>query len=1125
MTERDQPAVDISEGELRYHPVVGDIESLVRNDAVRRLLVVGTSVPRGVDHRRTQVRLSSTEEPGLASGLYWFRLDQEVAVLTVDGPVAPGSPTRATWDAPDHDPLINAYGWWCEWWDDAVEVPAPAFDIGDDVVTVPDGQEAKIRGRRFVASTWNYVVRVEGRTVNLGESKLTRPDIDDDPDDWTRRPPGDARRFAATLTRAKLGHELTDTVFSFRATRTIFRPYQFRPVIRLLETGRLRLLIADEVGLGKTIEAGLVWTELDARRLANRVLVVCPSMLVPKWRREMEERFNFELTELDREGLDDLLERVESDRLPGRFHTVCSIERIRVWSGLDRLAELAPRFDLVIVDEAHIFRNAGTKSNALGALLSDWADALVFLSATPLNLGNADLYNLLELLAPGEFDDPAVLEARLAPNAVLNRVATSLLDRQITNVARVGWLAELGGLTFGAAIVGRPEFADLVRLLSNDGLTHSEIAEAKRLVASLHALSAVVTRTRKVEVEDRKAMREARPIEVEWTDEEAEFYVAFEQWQRERARRRGMPVGFVTQMPLRLASTCLPAARQRVLDSNFEPGDDLDADARPPDETDVVDDDAPPPDVIDAARAIPDGCDSKFDAFLDPLLSIVGHGRQVIVFTFSRAALSYLEERLRSHVSLTVLHGGVVKADRENTMRRFRAGDYQVMLASRVASEGLDFEFCSAVVNYDLPWNPMEVEQRIGRIDRIGQTEDKVLILNFHTPGTIETDIIQRVHERIGVFTDSIGELEPILQSAMSDLKRAMLDFELSPDQRDRRIDEVLTAIEERRQTLDEVENATSYLTSTDQVEIDGLEDDLLANGRYVGQPELVLLVQDWAQRDPNARCSVSDDGLRLTVRGTAGLAADLIGVQAAGERSALELDSIARRLRDEHDLVLSLDQESARVTGLPLLSATHPLVRAALRVPGHRQLRFADLTITTSDVPEGEYLVLFSLARWTGARPSTELWTAAVDTGSRSRKPNTAVGAAVLASLAGAEINDGRSQRPRNDLAQHVDVVIEHMLERQNTEEQTRLEANDALIETRRISLEETHKRKCQQIERRITTARARGNTSVIRMFDGQLATQARLLAEEVARLDAQRQGAMEVEHLAVATVTVGAY
>ena len=116
--------------------------------------------------------------------------------------------------------------------------------------------------------------------------------------------------------------------------------------------------------------------------------------------------------------------------------------------------------------------------------------------------------------------------------------------------------------------------------------------------------------------------------------------------------------------------------------------------------------------------------------------------------------------------------------------RDFRSGAFEILLASRVASEGLDFEFCAAVVNYDLPWNPMEVEQRIGRIDRIGQVEKKIGVLNFHTPGTIETDIIERVMERIGIFEHGIGELEPIFDAQWKGVESLLSDFALDPEQR-----------------------------------------------------------------------------------------------------------------------------------------------------------------------------------------------------------------------------------------------------------------------------------------------------------------------------------------------------
>ena len=1102
--------------DLLYRPVLGDIGDVILTERPIRALFIGEEV-HDASALVDESRYLEGDGVDLPTGVYTFAVDGSVMMLAVSVGAAPGAPCMSNWSAPDDDPLVMAYGWFCHLWELAAEVPKPSFNVGDEVVTVPQGQEAVVRSRTFDHGAWWYEVRTEGRTVTFQESKLRTPDLDDDPAVWIGREPADVGRWAATLTRAKLRERLTDTVFSFRATRTIFRPYQFRPVMRLLSTGSLRLLIADEVGLGKTIEAGLVWTELDARRQAGRVLVVCPSMLVPKWKAEMDERFGYDLRELDRAGLDDLLDRVEADRLPSRFHAVCSIERLRVWDGLQRLAEISPRFDLVIVDEAHAFRNSGTRSHTLGALLSDWADALVFLSATPLNLGNEDLYNLLELLAPGEFDDRHTLEQRLEPNAVLNRISSTFFDHGVTNEKRRSWLRSIPALAFGPAVSGRPEFSELDSLLAEPVLEPAQVARAKRLISQLHALAAVVCRTRKVEIQDRKAVREAHPIDVEWTDTEWAFYTAFDAWQRASALKRGLPVGFVTQMPLRLASTCLPAARDKVLSRRSTWNDDYIGGAD--DEDWEADDIAPPPELIELARSMGD-VDTKFDAFVSALLPIVSAGRRVLVFTFSRAALAYLRRRLDGVVRANEMHGDIAKDDRHDVMRRFRNHEFDVLLASRVASEGLDFEFCSAVVNYDLPWNPMEVEQRIGRIDRFGQEEDKILVLNFHTPGTIETDIIERVHRRIGVFTDSIGELEPILQSRVSELRRTMFDFSLTDEQRERRLDEVLAAIEEQRLSREDVETAASYLSSTDGNEIDGLEADLVSHGRYVGQPELVRLLGDWTAIAGAPQPRVVASGRRMVLRGNPQMEVHLRGVQAAGERSGSELEAIARSLRDEEDVALCLDQELARRTGEPILSATHPLVRGALRVPGYTQSRFSHVAFSTDDVPSGMYFVLVSVARWTGLRSSAEFWTTAVPLDG-SGEPAAEIGDALLAALADGALGAPATE-DRSDLGPALRAAQSLMRQRQAAEETRRTAENASLVDTRLISLRETHSRKVGQINRRIATLRAGGKTSVIHLQEAQLRNQERLLAEAEDRLQQAGVGSMEVEHVAACIATV---
>lgn len=1103
--------------DLEYHPVLADAAEIVAAWEPDQFLLIGDVLPSGAEAVATARQIT---DPGveLPTGTYCFDLEEKGAVMVVDVGGLPGAPMTGSWADPDDSPLVSAYAWFVSWLDGAAEINRPVFAPNQPVVTVPSGQFGQVVTRSFVNGQWSYKVLLDGGLRTVLETGLAPlPEIDG-PEAWVQQPPSPAERFTATLTRQKLSERLTDTVYSFRASRTIFRPYQFRPVVRLLEAEHGRLLIADEVGLGKTIEAGLIWTELDAREQAGRVLVVCPSMLVAKWQREMEERFGFDLPVLDKPALADFLDRVETDRLPSSFHAVVSIERLRGWDGLEEVARFAPHFDLIIVDEAHAFRNVGTKNHALGVVLSEWADALVFLSATPLNLANRDLYNLLELLAPGEFDDPGTLELRLEPNAVLNRITASLVRPEVTSGDRLAWLAQLGVLTFGRPMTRRPEFRRLQALLRTDTLSPADVVEVRRLVRELHALSAVVTRTRKLEIQEEKAMRSAKRVTVDWTAEESELYAAIEQWQLARAAAKGMPVGFVGQMPLRLAGSCLPAARDRILAGERRAWDD--SELANEDELEGMEpEDIPPADVVERARALGD-VDTKFDAFLPELRTAIHDDRQVLIFTFSRHTLAYLERRLGEEFRVAALHGGVKPHDRARIMAEFRAGDYDLVVASRVASEGLDFEFCSAVVNYDLPWNPMEVEQRIGRIDRFGQQAEMVVIINFHTPGTIESDIVERVHQRINVFNDSIGELEPILQSKQKDLRDAMFDFSLSPEQRQEKVDQQLAAIEAAARELESMEETTQFLAAADNAEIEGFEQELLSEGRYVGQPELVRLIDDWFRHDANARMSVSNDGHWLRLRGTPALERQLREVTAKGERSALDISEWSAAFRDERERQICLDQEVARRQSAELLAANHPLVRAALRVPGHEQARFASLRVVSDEVPQGSYLVLVALARWNGIRPTSALWTA--ERGIDSAEATDGVGNLLLARLAEAGVVEGPPINA-DDLGALVSRLDRDLIVRQQAEMNSRQAENEALLETRRTSLEESHASKSRQIQTRIETIRQkRGAPTVIRLHEAQLAKQDQRLADALSRLEATRAGEMTVEPKAVCVVEV---
>jgi superfamily II DNA or RNA helicase len=1112
------PARDQLRNRHGYHPVTTDLAGVLATGLFDQLLVFGSGLPDVIDHV-VEARLVTEPPVQLPQGIYWFDgIDPSLALLVSSGsPAAPSLSVPAE-AVPPGSALDNALAWADQSWDGASAVPRPMFAVGSEVVVSGTGHDGIVReSRMYVGGGWNYRVFAGGSTSRCDEGAISARPMEDRASAWVDTKPVSPRRFSATLTRAKLTGRFTDTVFSFRATRTIFRPYQFKPVQKLLNTGTLRLLIADEVGLGKTIEAGLVWTEMEARRQANRVLVVCPSALVTKWKREMEERFGFNLVELNGDGLRDLLDRVESGRLPLRATYICSIERLRMWDGIERATELNLNFDLAIVDEAHSFRNSDTRSYELGEHLSTWAEAMVMLSATPVNLRNRDLFNLLSVLVPGEFEDLESLEERLAPNRVLSRITKSMLDSDATNIQRRAWLDELGSDVFGSILTLRPDYALLRELLAKDALEPTDAVQIKRICSELHGLSAEVTRTRKVEVQEFKAMREPHHVPALFNDSEAAFYDAYRGWCIERAAVTGSPLHFAMQMPLRLAGSCLPEAARSVLGwGRHKTVVDLEVDDGFEAKT-ASRDVAPGPELVRLARSLT--TDTKFDQFQIAIEDLVRQGKRVLVFTHSRRTLRYLESRLRGDARVVALHGDVVRRKRDEIMAAFRGGAYDVLLATRVASEGLDFEFCSAVVNYDLPWNPMEVEQRIGRIDRIGQTEEKLAILNFHTPGTIESDIIERVMDRIGVFEHAIGELEPILDSGWKGVQDILFDFSLSPEQREQRSREAILALEEQARALAEVEAAAPTLVSSDGAEIEGLEQDLLASGRYVGQDELALLVQDWAETFSG---QVEREAQVLRLRGNDEMAEHVQAVVRTHERLSTEVTELTTAFRSGMTMAYSLDQELSRVSGLPLLTATHPAVRAAVGTPGYRQGRYTLLRMTPAiaGVPGGQYLSLLAVADWDGIRELHEVWTATVDLASLS-DAGPDVGLAVMKELARGTLVAGPLHDYGN-LEEAVEMATFNLEVRIGERRRELMAENDAFVATRRQSFAQVHERRLRSLRVTLATHQERGNTRAIPLTEARIRKQERRFAEQLGKLDVTSQPQLKTQDLAVCVIEV---
>ncbi|WTW98268.1 DEAD/DEAH box helicase [Streptomycetaceae bacterium NBC_01309] len=970
---------------------------------------------------------------------------------------------------------------------------APRYAKGEWVRQ--NGRDGNLHVMRVLGHEPPYRYEVKGSdgiARRVGEDSLTGCPFDPyDASLWLAGPPGTASDIALTLTLAKLAHPLSDVVYSYGSSRTVFRPYQFRPLLKLLSGDTQRLLIADEVGLGKTIEAGLMWDELEQRTHLRgtkasadssfRALVVCPAALVPKWRDEMRLRFDRELVELDNDRLDALIEDLRKGR-DRPLSGVVSLERLRRARQLPELAELSPRFDLVIVDEAHYLRNRGTRSHALGQRLSDWADALVLLSATPLNLGSEDLYNLVALLDDGEFPDHESFRAQLEPNRVLNKLARRLSESRIENPAELArQLIGVLTLSSGAVVAVRPQFMALFSLLNRDhALEPTEIVQARRHIGALNVLANVINRTRKVDVPDAKAKRVASDVRVEWSNSEREFYDELRRLCMQRAQASGTASGFAAQMWLRQAASCIPAM-QRLLRERGILGGQPDALLRDFISDEAAEDMFGPDGEGDSG---PEGAregrsrelqeqharlaqhpalckelphDTKHEAFVGMLRQARDRGlRQAMVFSYFSRTLEYLRDKLADEFRVRVMYGKIPTRDRPEIMRAFRAGEFDILLVSEVGSEGLDFEFCNVLVNYDLPWNPMRVEQRIGRLDRIGQKHEKIFIYNMHVPGTIETDIFQRLYDRIRVFEDSIGELEPILRGQLSEIQRIVLNPKLSDRERNAQLDRIALAQLDHSRDLEDLVEHRAVLTDLDGLLIEGFTDRSPGRGRFLGSSELVRLVRAFL---------VGIGGGRLEqVPGAAG-EYDLIGnaklsdlvYRAQQMPGTSSWGDLQERIRSGTPVRLLADQGAATESRHPLLSTRHPVVRAASLYFGATDQQAGIPRFGAVRLPGLEagrrFLVEVSLAETFGIRPRCELWTSAVDLTDMLEAPD--VGARLLSALAEDALHeaDPASAAPGRLLAAARDRLEDISASAQQREEQLRKTENDQLIEAMRNS------------------------------------------------------------------------
>lgn len=663
------------------------------------------------------------------------------------------------------------------------------FEKEDEVRYTVDNKVGVITGRthKNPDGTIQYQVKFNNaESIFIIETKLEKVSVSESSFDLFQKgifsDIGDYRR---TLYKHRLSGELTNIMYSMNNSATKFLAHQFIPVTKFLESYSERLLIADEVGLGKTIESMYIWEELIARNSAQRLLIVVPAVLKYKWKNDLKQFFNIDAQIVTAENASNgetLLQHMDNalkNPLGEHFALIISIEGLRISSKvaefLEKYADIRKIFDLVIIDEAHYLRNSSTASFKTGARLRDVSESMLLLSATPIQTGSDNFYNLLNLLSPEEFNNQITFDMQLKENVPLVQLTNALDNNSAKEVVE-----ELIENALDTRVFSDDE--DILELKENidDILSNPN----KRIAAidrfkNKYFYNNYITRTRKRDVMKDRVKRNIETIQFELFKYEKDFYDRVTEYlQKQGYDAEGLSVFRLIARQRQMASS-MPAALMawRGL-STADSTDLVDSETKEQGEDFGFDEDidtqkAYMPTFEDVDLEKLKQLDSKYNSFIKEIQKLIRHNpaEKIVVFSFFRDTIKYLYERMcLDGISTIFIMGGMRGEDKNGRINDFKTADINVLISSEVGSEGIDLQFAKYEINYDLPWNPMRIEQRIGRIDRIGQESPNIYIYNAVCQNTIEDRILDRLYSRIDVFRNSIGDLEEILGKKIQEL-------------------------------------------------------------------------------------------------------------------------------------------------------------------------------------------------------------------------------------------------------------------------------------------------------------------------------------------------------------------
>jgi len=817
----------------------------------------------------------------------------------------------------------------------------------------------------------------------------------------------------AHLTSLKVLSPSTANLFSLRSGRIKFVPYQYRPVLKLIRADRPRLLVADEVGVGKTIEAGLIIKELRARMDINSILIICPKALVAerKWFTEMK-RFDEQFTALDGPQLRHCLNETH---LEGEWPEQYA-KTILPFSLFDEKLLLGrsdrskkknpgllaldppPKFDLVIVDEAHHIRNPETFLHQGIRYFCDNAQAVALLTATPVQLGSRDLFTLLNVLRPDLIIDPASFEQMAEPNGHINAAV------QHCRSAKPNWqqeahacLDQVAQTEWGRLFLREsPTFQGVYDQLQENELDDTKRVDLTHSIESLYTFSPIINRTRRRDIGE-FTTRSPETVTIDFTDDQRQLHDSLlDVVARILAHCHGQQnVKFMMTTIRRQTASCLYGLAPLLSDilngkldslELMEASDsEQDVDLRFVDQvrTDIQD-------VLEQARNL-DPNDPKVDAFVK-VLSDKNKlpNNKAMVFSTFRHTLTYLAKHTQeAGIRYGLVHGDVPDEERADLRRRFalpkeEADALDVLLSSEVGCEGLDFQFCDFLINYDLPWNPMRIEQRIGRIDRYGQKSEKIAIINFITPGTVDADIYERCLWRIGVFQHAVGGSEEILGAVTQELHDIAESFSLTAEERAKQLQQLAdNGIRQVREEA-ELESKQSELFGLNipnqswREEIEAAETFWLSPSAIQSSVVTYLAAKSGSDTEhflgekPLKTLRLSQEVRNLLLE-------DYKNLPRSIEPIAREWEKWLKG--SQATVSVTFDQETAAENPQTIhLSVLHPLVRQTARFLAINEPKYCTLTVQSEKLPQGTHH--FALYRWTkhGTKPDELLVAVAND-------------------------------------------------------------------------------------------------------------------------------------------------